>query len=228
MTPAPGDRLVRFVGDRLTFRASAGSETNPGSGYRALLRTTLGRGHQFREEIRLAHFKKVPPAGAAWRDLEMTWVDGAWLVTVPLAEVGFFRAKAYLTDARGWQHWPEGPDFGVSVQPDWCRTANTIYCAFPRMFGPNKAKVNTTDAGRESELRRLDEEGYTIIPPSGTLRDLLVELPHIFDRLGCRILHLLPVSPTPTTLAKFGRFGSPYAVQDLTGIDPALIVLELQ
>jgi predicted glycogen debranching enzyme len=34
---------------------------------------------------------------------------------------------------------------------------------------------------------------------------------------------LLPVHPTPTTYARFGRFGSPYAVLDVTAIDPALI-----
>ena len=60
-------------------------------------------------------------------------------------------------------------------------------------------------------------------PPSGKLRDLTRELPHIFGTLGCRILHLLPVNPTPTTYARFGRFGSPYAAEDLTGIDPALV-----
>jgi predicted glycogen debranching enzyme len=43
------------------------------------------------------------------------------------------------------------------------------------------------------------------------------------DTLGCRIVHLLPVNPTPTTYARFGRFGSPYAALDLTAIDPALV-----
>ncbi len=62
-----------------------------------------------------------------------------------------------------------------------------------------------------------------MLPPSGKLRDLMRELPHIVDGLGCRILHLLPVNPTPTTYARFGRFGSPYAALDLTAIDPALV-----
>ncbi len=31
------------------------------------------------------------------------------------------------------------------------------------------------------------------------------------------------MNPTPTTYARFGRFGSPYAAQDLTAIDPALV-----
>lgn len=223
MSPAPGERLVRFVGDVLTFRLTADRPTGPEEKLAVRLRTTMGRGRQLREEIRRAHFHKLPPAGAAWRDLEMEWKDGAWVVAVPLAEAGFFRAKAYLVDEHGWQHWPDGSDFGVSVQPDWCRTANTIYCAFPRMFGPNKAKALTSDEHQEAAFKKLDEQGYTVIPPSGTLRDVVRELPHIFDKLACRILHLLPVSPTPTTLAKFGRFGSPYAVQDLTAIDPALI-----
>jgi starch synthase (maltosyl-transferring) len=223
MTPAPGERLVRFVGDVITFRLVGDAPVGPEEKFTARLRTTIGRGRQLREEIRRAHFHKLPPAGAAWRDLEMKWADGAWVVALPLAEVGFFRAKAYLLDEPGWQHWPDGPDFGVNVQPNWCRTANIIYCAFPRMFGPNKTKAQTIDEPREAELKQLDAQGYTVIPPSGTLRDVIRELPHIFDTLGCRILHLLPVSPTPTTLAKFGRFGSPYAVQDLTAIDPALI-----
>jgi glycosidase len=65
-----------------------------------------------------------------------------------------------------------------------------------------------------------------VIPPSGTLRDVIKELPHILGKLGCRILHLLPVNPTPTTYARFGRFGSPYATLDLTAIDPALVVFD--
>ena len=44
-----------------------------------------------------------------------------------------------------------------------------------------------------------------------------------FQTLDCRILHLLPIHPTPTTYARFGRFGSPYAALDLTAVDPALV-----
>jgi len=75
----------------------------------------------------------------------------------------------------------------------------------------------------DPNLDRLDKQHYTVIPPSGKLRDLVKEFPHIFETLGCRILHLLPVNPTPTTYARFGRYGSPYAAEDLTMIDPALV-----
>ena len=47
-------------------------------------------------------------------------------------------------------------------------------------------------------IRALDTAGYAVIPPSGRLRDLTAAVPHILDRLGCRILHLLPVGPVPT------------------------------
>jgi len=149
--------------------------------------------------------------------------DGSWRLTVPLTEVGFFKAKAFAVDARGTQRWPNGPDLSLSVHPSWTRTANTLYCAFPRMFGPNKAKRTTHSPELDAQLAPLDAQGYAVIPPSGKLRDLIQELPHIIGTLGCRIIHLLPINPTPTTFARFGRFGSPYALQHLTAIDPALI-----
>ena len=125
---------------------------------------------------------------------------------------------------QGRQIWPDGADAGVSVHPSDYRTANTIYCAFPRMFGESKIARQTVDAKLgERAVEQIDERGYTVIPPSGKFRDLIAELPHIFDKLGCRILQLLPVNPTPTTFARFGRYGSPYACLDLTAIDPALV-----
>jgi len=226
MTPVPGDRLQRFVGDRVAFalRVPDGRGSEPG--WRGVLRTNLGRAGLVRREILEARTHGLPLAGASWRDIAMHEQAGGWALELPLAEVGFFRAKAYLADARGWQHWPPGPDVGIAVHPNGCRTANTLYCAFPRMFGQTKTALSTRDPKLESRLAELDQAGYTVIPPSGKLRDLISFLPHIMDKLGCRILHLLPVNPTPTTYARFGRFGSPYAALDLTAIDPALVVFD--
>jgi hypothetical protein len=194
-------------------------------GWRALLRTNLGRGTQLRREILEAHTRALTPAGDSWRDIPMSREGRGWSLELPLTEVGYFRAKAYAVDTRGWQHWPDGPDIGVSVHPNKYRTANILYCAFTRLFG-SRAKVEISDS-KEALLRAgLDKTGYAVIPPSGKLRDLKEQLPHILDRLGCRILHLLPVNPTPTTYARFGRFGSPYAALDLTAIDPALVVFD--
>ncbi len=222
MSPAPGERLLRFVGDRVRFSL----RLPPGSpaGARALLRTNLGKAARLRQEIISTHAGKNPLSVAFWRDVPMREENsGEWAVELPLTDTGFYRAKAYMVDADGRQYWPQGEDAGVSVHPNGYRTANTIYCAFPRMFGPSKSAAVTINAEEEKQFNKLDDRGYVLIPPSGKLRDLTRELPHIIDTLGCRILHLLPVGPTPTTFARFGRFGSPYACQDLTGIDPALV-----
>ncbi|HTQ52615.1 MAG TPA: amylo-alpha-1,6-glucosidase [Candidatus Acidoferrales bacterium] len=229
MTPAAGERLVRFVGDRVRFTLHAGPPLpkpaptggTPG-GWRGLLRTNLGRNPARRREIIAAHAGGTGQAGTSWHDIPMQKNGDAWEIELPLAEAGFFKAKPYVLDARGWQHWPEGPDVGISVHPDFCRTANTVYCAFTRLFGATRAAAVAVDPQLNFQLAPFDSQGYTVIPPSGKLRDLTRQLPHIVQTLGCRILHLMPVHPTPTTYARFGRFGSPYAALDLTAIDPAL------
>src|SRR5262245_31803904 len=112
MSPAPGDRLQRFVGDRVRFTLKDGAGAKS---WRGVLRTNLGRGELLRREIIQAHTRGLVLAGASWRDLSMTETDGGWSLELPLAETGYFKAKAYLLDPRGWQHWPAGPDVGVSV-----------------------------------------------------------------------------------------------------------------
>jgi len=219
MTPAPGEHMLRFVGDRVRFSLAALPK-----GWRGFLRTTLGRGKVLRQEIVYAHKVHRKLANAPWRDIPMEEVAGEWRRELCLVEPGFFNAKAYALDPQGRQHWPEGPDVGISIHPDRYRSANTIYCAFTRMFGPTRNAAHTAfEPAFDESVTDLDAAGFTVIPPSGKLRDLIGALPHIFDTLGCRILHLLPVNPTPTTYARFGRFGSPYAALKLTGIDPALV-----
>jgi predicted glycogen debranching enzyme len=223
MSPAPGERLLRFVGDKIRF--VLWDESNPAAknGTRGFLRTNLGRAASRRREIIAAHAGGAAFAGESWRDVPMKKIGDSWEVEFSLAEVGFFKAKAYLADEKKWQHWPDGPDVGICVHPDFARTANTIYCAFARLFGAAKNLPHTRDEKLEEQLKSLDAKNFTVIPPSGTLRDLKKQLPHIIQTLGCRILHLLPIHPTPTTYARFGRFGSPYAALDLTAVDPALV-----
>ena len=225
MSPAPGERMLRFVGDRVRFtlKDPAG---NRRKGWCARLRTNIGRAEVLRREIIEAHANGVPLAGASWCDLPMREDGDGWSLELPLAEVGFFKSKAYLLDDKGWQHWPEGADVGISVHPNDYRTANTIYCAFPRLFGPTRNSLSTQNPKLEAQIEEIEQFGYAIIPPSGKLRDLVQSLPHIIDVLGCRILHLLPVHPTPTTFARFGRFGSPYAALDFTAVDPSLAVFD--
>jgi predicted glycogen debranching enzyme len=220
MTPPPGERLLRFVGDRVRFTLRADAER---AGWRALLRTNLGRAALRRREIISAHAGGAAAAGASWRDVPMQKIADGWQIELPLAEVGWFKAKAYLLDEKNWQHWPDGADVGISVHPNFARTANTIYCAFPRLFGAAKNLASTADEKTETQLKSLEALGYATLPPSGKFRDLTRQLPFIVNQPGCRIIHLLPVHPTPTTYARFGRFGSPYASLDLTAVDPALV-----
>lgn len=229
--PAPGDNLLRFTGDRVRFvlRASAKAP-------QAFLRTNLGRASRLHAEVvqeyqaELIKWKLPPvegpqstrPKGLAWRDVPMGWKDGQWELELTVTEAGYFEAKAYAVDEKGRQIWPKGENVGISVQPGRYRSGNTIYCAFTRMFGETKTERSTVSA-LEPQLARLEKLGYSVIPASGKFRDLLKEVPHIFETLGCSILHLLPINPAPTTYARFGRFGSPYACQDLLAVDPALV-----
>ncbi len=217
--------MRRFVGDRIVFEVNDVAGRSPGKGWRALLRTNLGRGETLRAEIIESHAKGMPFAGRSWRDIPMESTPSGWRLDLTLAEPGFFKAKAYLLDPKGWQHWPDGPDFGLAVHPDHSRTANTVYCAFPRMFGETRT-TEKLEPSADVAIEVLDGCGYAVIPPSGKLRDLAAQIPHIFGRLGCRVLHLLPVNPVPTTYARFGRYGSPYAALDLAGVDPALVVFD--
>src|SRR5689334_22550837 len=105
MTPAPGERVLRFVGDsfRFTIRDSSGRR---GKKISARLRTNLGRADRLRDEIIQAHTRGLPLAGASWRDLPMREDGEGWSLELPLADVGYFQSKAYLLDENQWQHWP--------------------------------------------------------------------------------------------------------------------------
>jgi predicted glycogen debranching enzyme len=223
--------LLRYVGDRIRFTL----KSEPAAP-QAFLRTNLGRGsflqaeivQEYREELSKWDLPAIQgasttlPHGMAWRDIPLRWKDGEWSTELALTEVGFFNAKAYVVDEHGRHIWPGGPNTGITVHPNESRTGNVVYCAFTRMFGETKTAVSTVQPVNPL-IERLDKQRYAVIPPSGKFRDLVREFPHIFETLGCRILHLLPVNPTPTTYARFGRFGSPYACEDLTMIDPALV-----
>jgi len=113
MTPAPGEHMLRFVGDRARFSLGALPK-----GWRGFLRTTLGRGKVLRQEIVYAQKVHRKLANAPWRDIPMDEAHGEWTREICLVEPGFFKAKAYGIDPQGRQHWPDGPDVGISVHPD--------------------------------------------------------------------------------------------------------------
>ena len=217
--PSPGKRLLIFQGDTRCFTLVV-SDSKSG---RAWLRTNIGAAAMARKEVMEQVRYAKPAMGRDWFDIPMIRVDDhRFQVTLPLLEVGHFEAKAFfLEDGTEKPIWPAGPNTGINVEPADTCCANIVYNAFVRQFGPNKNGSFETKA-QLPLLQELDHDGYTVIPPSGTFRNLIGHLDFILGTLGCRILQLLPIHPTPTTYARMGRFGSPYAALNFTEVDPAL------
>ena len=113
-SPATGEHLLRFVGDKILFTIRAEKSATQ-KNLRAFLRTNLGRAAHLRREIISVHAGLAVSAGASWRDLPMQKTTDGWQIELPLAEVGYFKAKAYLLDEKNWQHWPDGSDVGISA-----------------------------------------------------------------------------------------------------------------
>lgn len=223
-TPEPGTHKLLYTGDVLDFILRA-----QGRG-KAFLRTNIGNAAVRRAETISIVDSGLVPAGQDWHDLPMTDEgDGTFSLRLGLIETGHFEAKCFFMPEDSENSlWPDGPNVHVNVGPAGYCCANSIYCAFVRQFGPGKTKSVTIppNPAPAEAVNLLDVQNYTVIPPSGTFRDLIQELDHIFDRMKCRILHLLPVNPTPTVYARMGRFGSPYASLDFKAVDPALAVFD--
>ncbi len=222
--PAPGKHLIRFRGDTQTFTVSLALPQEGG----AWLRTNLGHGAIARSEI----FRKVDaeetPVGRDWFDIPMHRADGrTFRITVGLDEVGHFEAKCFFLK-KGAKNptWPRGSNCAINVEPADTCCFNTLYNAFVRQFGPNKSGNFTCTPSEKNAIRALDEKGYAVIPPSGKFRDLIHELDFIIGELGCRIIQLLPIHPTPTTYGRMGRFGSPFAALSFKSVDPALAIFD--
>ena len=66
MQPGPGQHVLRFVGDRVTFTLGGPNAQPLPAGWRAFLRTNVGRGHVLRQEIIHAHTGRLALRNAAW------------------------------------------------------------------------------------------------------------------------------------------------------------------
>ncbi len=160
--------------------------------------------------------------GTHWEDIPMARNGSRFEVTIPLSAVGLFHFKTYyLPDGVEGEDsqaiWPDGGNALVKVAPGWTRQGCSVYTAFVRQFRDEPAYTPPDDF-----LKVLDHNGYSLIPPSGTFRGLKRRLDHIIQGMGFRIIQLLPIHPVPTTYARMGRFGSPFASLDFYDVDPAL------
>ena len=176
MEPAPGERLLRFVGDRIRFTSAprpgawlaraAADQSRPRRRAPARnYRRTRRRAGSPMPHGGTCRCKKTPASGK----LNCRSLKRATSRPRPIC----------LT--KNWQHWPDGPDVGIPVHPDFARTANTIYCAFTRLFGPTKICRPPRDenGGADQGARRGE---FCRLPPSGTFRDLTRQLPFIVHR----------------------------------------------
>ncbi len=220
--PYPGEHVLLFRGDTIKFELSFDGAV----GGRAFVRTNIGNAAVQREETVSSARTGRPRSGQDWHDIPLARSgDSSFSISLALLDEGHFEAKCFhVEDEEKDPRWVEGPNVHINVEPSSHCCANSIYCAFVRQFGLNKDyKVSRPIPKLErEEIAELDRDGYTVIPPSGTFRALMKCLDHIIDRLNCRIIHLLPINPTPTTYARMGRYGSPYASLDFTGVDPSL------
>ena len=223
--PAPGTHLLRYCGDVLQLHLESAVPIRG----QAFFRTNLGNGDLCRQEIISAVEEDRTPSLQAWHNLPMERVDDfTFVLHVMLHEEGHFEGKCFVAaspEQNGAENiFAEGDNIHINVENAAYCCANGVYCAFVRQFGRNKNKEFSSlpEGISKGDLDLLDRNEYSVIPPSGTFRDLMKELPHIFDRLHCRILHLLPVHPGPTVFGRMGRFGSPYAALDFTGVNPEL------
>jgi len=218
--PPPGTRRILHRGDALVITLFS-SPPREGT---AWLRTNLGSARRHRNEI-IAHVEHHAPIMARdWHDLPMTpsATPGVFEIRMPLFETGRFEAKAFfLPTGEDTPIWPDGENLVIKVEPAETFCANSLYTAFVRQFGPNMRKPQELPLPPET-LATLDENGCTLIPKSGTFRALTAQLDHIIGILGFRVIQLLPIHPVPTTFARMGRFGSPFASIDFFDVDPAL------
>jgi starch synthase (maltosyl-transferring) len=222
--PSPGKRLLRFCGDRIHFLLTVPPELHG----TAFVRTNLGHAHITRQEIIRLVEHNEPRLGRDWFDIPMKAVaPGRFEFVLGLTEVGHFEAKCLFIPAdRPEPLWPSGDNTVINTEPADTCCGNIIYNAFVRQFGRHKNMARTVAGPAADSIKNLDKDGYTVIPPSGTFRDLIAELDFIMLRLGCRIVQLLPIHPTPTTYARMGRYGSPYAALSFTDVDAALAVFD--
>ena len=216
--PEPGMNLIFHEGDFLNIKFSV-PEDFIGEAY---LRTNLYNPQLKREELISKAEQNIPRRFQEWGDFPMVSDgNGSFQIELPLITIGFFEAKAFfMPEESGEPIWPEGDNLYIKVEPADSVISNSIYCAFVRLFvGEEKISSINEDLRKAEDI---EQKNISLIPESGKFRDLAKEVDFIVDDLGFDILMLLPVHPVPTTYARMGLFGSPYAALDFMNVDPAL------
>ena len=214
ITPGKG---IFYAGESLTIEVRH-LPSLPG---RAVFRSNLPGVKQRRKELIEHHEKNSAFKDLDWHDIEIPGDGSCRTLTLPLTETGVFEGKCCFIPQDGSPLlWAEGENFHFKVITASAIAGNTVYSAFVRQFGRNLYKP-FSDREPES-ISSLEQNGFTVLPPSGTFRQLQSQLAHLFDTLKCRILQLLPIHPVPAEYGRMGRFGSPFAALDYFAVEPSL------
>ena len=217
-TQLPSSEIL-YCGDIVRYELECSSDCEG----RAFLRTTLGNG-QIRFNELINHTEQgTAVAGRAWHDLPMEKIsERHYAVSVPLFECGIFESKCFFIPDDGSPIcWCNGSNFHLKVESAANIAGNTIYTAFTRLFDFRHASFSDNKSIAEAQ-DILDKADYTVIPPSGTFRQLISQLDFIMNDMKCRIIQLLPIHPVPVMYGRMGRYGSPFAATDYFAVDPAL------
>ena len=214
ITPAKG---IFYAGESITIDLTNIPDI-PG---RAVFRSNLPGVKQHRREIISHYTYGTAIQDLDWCDIEIPGSGSRRTLTLPLTDVGIFEGKCcFIPEGPSQIIWVSGDNIRIKVLPAETIAGNTVYSAFVRQFGRNLYKP-FSDREPE-EISFLEQNAYSVLPPSGTFRQLIRHLDHIFDTLNCRILQLLPIHPVPAQYGQMGRFGSPFAPLDYFSIEPTL------
>jgi len=190
---------------------------------RVMIRTNLNRASQIRRQI-IDRVERGLNYSTDFYDIPTRYDAQArgYCAEVLLSEVGYFEFKARVESARRetpWVRWAQGPNIGISVRPIEYGRDNSIYCAFIRQYVKEKDRDSLADPALAETIEELEQRGAYVLPPGGNFENFTEALPFIIEKLGMKIVHLLPINPVPTSYGRMGMYGSPYATTDYFGID---------
>ena len=216
-SPKPGTEKIYREGDFITIELKLSAEVKG----KAWLRSNLFHPDKKRDEIIEKTEQNIPRRYQEWGDFPMFQKSTyTFKIELPLSSVGYFEAKAYfIAEGTNEPVWPGGGNLCIKVEPADTITGNSLYCAFVRLF-INEEKLNGIKETIEHHTQ--SSKDINMLPETGKFRTLIPKLDFIIDELGFDIIMLLPVHPVPTTYARMGLLGSPYASLDFYSVDPAL------
>lgn len=216
--PNPGKRCIFREGDFFRMELKFNADFNG----KAFVRTSLFNPLKKQREIIEKADRNQPRRFGEWGDIPMVQKEARhFTLEIPLHHVGYFEAKAFLLEPDQQEPiWPEGENVYIKVEPADTEIANSIYSAFIRLFTEDSHIKKIQDAVRN--YSKTEHTLFNLIPETGKFRQLIKKIDFITDELGFDIIMLLPVHPVPTTYARMGLLGSPFASLDYMNVDRAL------